>query len=259
MARAVSTSDRPYRGASSARAARRTSPTRPTSDTSPAPTSTDPCRFAQSATRGSVRKIRRPGFLTSEAAKARTITKSGNASACARSCQDHGATSMAKIATIKRAPGRRSALAGDCDAESERDRHEGDVQQHSEAHSADPVNRVEDDLRQPLLIGPAVSEGHHGQRLTRRQSVVGDLAPGDERHPAVGDEELRRDRQENRAEQRDDDDEQAVLRDHVREVCDDGWLAHGQAFGWSGHNAGLDRLCAARSTAVWEPRTNPVW
>jgi len=54
--------------------------------------------------------------------------------------------------------------------------------------AAEVVDAVEDQLCEPLLVDPANAVRHRHQLVVLRKAVLDDLAPADERQPAVADE-----------------------------------------------------------------------
>ena len=64
----------------------------PASETSAAPSTTEPCTFAQRTRSGKTRSVRRFARPWSVAVSASVSAKSGSAIDWARSCHDHGAT-----------------------------------------------------------------------------------------------------------------------------------------------------------------------
>ena len=63
-----------------------------------------------------------------------------------------------KIATISVLRADAPRLRAKATPSAERDRHQSDVEQHGEPKPAEPVRPVEDDLREPLLVGPRAAE-----------------------------------------------------------------------------------------------------
>ena len=55
-----------------------------------------------------------------------------------------------------------------------------------ERESAEDVEAVEAELREPLLVDPVRAVAPDRERLVVRDPVLGDLTAGDEREPAVG-------------------------------------------------------------------------
>jgi len=77
--------------------------------------------------------------------------------------------------------------------------------QQDEPETSKPFQLVENPLGEPLLICPAVPVRPDGQRVVSRESVLGDYATGQERHPAV-DRHRDREVRDQRERERNDDD-----------------------------------------------------
>ena len=79
------------------------------------------------------------------------------------------------------------------------------------AHSREPVGGVEDDLGEPLLVGPRAPLAEDGEVLGVRQAVLDDLASGHQRQPRVADDDRRReDREEDDSDQADEEDREGA-------------------------------------------------
>ena len=140
-----------------------------------------------------------------------TPAKSGSAAVCARSVQPHGPARIARkpMTKVERddAPPVR-AVAND---EAEREQDEGDPEEDHGAHAREPVGGVEDDLGEPLLVGPRASLAEDGQVLGVREAVLDDLASGHQRQPRVADDDRRReDREEDDPDQADEEDREGA-------------------------------------------------
>src|SRR5437667_7220556 len=86
------------------------------------------------------------------------------------------------------------------------------MHEEREPEPAQPAERIEAELPEPLLVDPAVSVRPHGQRVVGGQAVPYDLASGEECEPAVGHElALEADEHGDRAHGHDDDDEAVAL------------------------------------------------
>ena len=100
------------------------------------------------------------------------------------------------------------AVAND---EAEREQDEGDPEEDHGAHSGELVGGVEDDLGEPLLVGPGASLAEDREVLGVRQAVLDDLASGHQREPRVADDDRRReDREEDDPDQADEEDREGA-------------------------------------------------
>ena len=140
---------------------------RPRSATSIAPSTTVPCRFAQSTRIGSTQSTRRPGARLSETSSHSTAAKSSGAKAWARICRPHGREQEADRGHDHDAPVGRSARPGGGQADDEAGRHEEAVHEQHEADPAEPLEAVERGLREPLLVDPVVAVAPDGELIAR--------------------------------------------------------------------------------------------
>ena len=62
------------------------------------------------------------------------------------------------------------------------------MEEHCGPDPAEVGQLVEDHLREPLLVDPADTVRHRHQLVVLRKAMLDDLAPTDERQPAVADE-----------------------------------------------------------------------
>ena len=86
-----------------------------------------------------------------------------------------------------------------------------DPEQDHGAHPGEPVGGVEDDLGEPLLVGPGASLAEDGEVLGVREAVLDHLAPGHQREPRVADDDRRReDREEDDPDQADEEDREGA-------------------------------------------------
>ena len=70
---------------------------------------------------------------------------------------------------------------------------------------------VDDELAEPLLVDPLPACGHDGERLPIGDAVLGDLAAGDERHPAVTDKQRGTEEADQHGDEGREHDEERVL------------------------------------------------
>ena len=106
---------------------------------------------------------------------------------------------------------RRAAGPRGREGEAEREQDEGDPEEDHGAHAREPVGGVEDDLGEPLLVGPRAPLAEDGQVLGVRQAVLDDLASGHQRQPRVADDDRRReDREEDDSDQADEEDREGA-------------------------------------------------
>ena len=106
---------------------------------------------------------------------------------------------------------RRAAGPRGREREAEREQDEGDPEEDHGAHAREPVGGVEDDLGEPLLVGPRAPLAEDGQVLGVRQAVLDDLASGHQRQPRVADDDRRReDREEDDSDQADEEDREGA-------------------------------------------------
>ena len=73
--------------------------------------------------------------------------------------------------------------------EREREKDEEDAEQDHRAHPGERVRAVEDDLREPLLVGPRLASAEDRDRLRVREAVLDDLAARHQRQPRVADDD----------------------------------------------------------------------
>ena len=73
--------------------------------------------------------------------------------------------------------------------EREREEDEEDAEQDHRAHPGERVRAVEDDLREPLLVGPRSPSAEDRDRLRVREAVLDDLAARHQRQPRVADDD----------------------------------------------------------------------
>ena len=79
------------------------------------------------------------------------------------------------------------------------------------AHPGELVGAVEDDLGEPLLVGPGVSLAEDREVLGVREAVLDHLAPGHQREPRVADDDRRReDREEDDPDEGDEEDREGA-------------------------------------------------
>ncbi len=194
----------------------RTSSTIASSTVSPAPSTTEPWRFAQ-RTRSGKHDERPPanpatGCVHEEPEGGRVERQRSRlcADRPAPRPRDHG-----EQADQEGRARRGAARAGRRGRERQREEHEQDVEQHDRAHPGKPVRAVEDDLGEPLLVGPRGALPEQRDRLGRRQPVLDDLAAGHQCQPGVADHERRPEHGEQHdADERDQQDrERARLED----------------------------------------------
>ena len=144
------------------------------------------------------------------AARARPA-KSGSAADWARIVQPHGPASTASRPTrnVDRddAPLERAAAAASASAS----RTSRTSRTTTARIPRELVGAVEDELREPLLVGPGRALAEDRDLLGARQPVLDDLAAGHERQPRVADDERRREhRQQDDADERDERDRERV-------------------------------------------------
>ena len=151
----------------------RTSSITPRSTVRAAPRTTEPWRFAHTTSSGRTRSVRRRIPRRDASTRSHsTPAKSGSAVVCARIVQPHGPARIASRPTRKverdEAPPVRAVGGG----ESEREEDEEDAEQDHRAHPGERVRAVEDDLGEPLLVGPRLAPAEDRDRLRVREAVL---------------------------------------------------------------------------------------
>ena len=197
----------------------RTSSVTARSTVRPAPRITEPWRFAQTTSSGRTRSVRRRTPRRDASTRShRTPAKSGSAVVCARIVQPHGPARIASRPTRKverdEAPPVRAVGGG----EREREEDEEDAEQDHRAHPGERVRAVEDDLREPLLVGPRLAPAEDRDRLRVREAVLDDLAARHQRQPRVADDDRGgEDREEHDPDERDEQDREGARLERAAE------------------------------------------
>ena len=196
-----------------ARRRARTSSTSPSSIARPAPRTTEPWRFAQRTRSGRTssvrsadaapRRRRRAARGRRRRAGARPSAREASSPTGRRGSRGSRST---KVERDDAPPVRAVANARPSASRTKRDPEED----HG-AHAREPVGGVEDDLGEPLLVGPRAPLAEDGQVLGVREAVLDDLASGHQRQPRVADDDRRReDREEDDSDQADEQDREGA-------------------------------------------------
>ena len=186
--------------------------TSPSSIARPAPRTTEPWRFAQRTRSGRTSSVRlrtpRRAASTSSQSDAGEERERGRLRAerpAPRAGEDR------EEADHEGRARRRAAGPRGREREAEREQDEGDPEEDHGAHAREPVGGVEDDLGEPLLVGPRAPLAEDGQVLGVRQAVLDDLASGHQRQPRVAHDDRRReDREEDDSDQADEEDREGA-------------------------------------------------
>ena len=106
---------------------------------------------------------------------------------------------------------RRAAGPRGREGEAEREQDEADPEEDHGAHPGELVGGVEDDLGEPLLVGPGASLAEDREVLGVREAVLDHLAAGHQREPRVADDDRRReDREEDDPDEGDEQDREGA-------------------------------------------------
>ena len=168
----------------------RTSSVTPRSTVRPAPRITEPWRFAQTTSSGQDEE--RPaadpaaGRVDEEPQDAREERQRRRLRAdrpAPRAGQDR------EQADDEGRAGRGASRPRGGGGEREREKDEEDAEQDHRAHPGERVRAVEDDLGEPLLVGPRLASAEDRDRLRVREAVLDDLATGHQRQPRVADDD----------------------------------------------------------------------
>ena len=159
----------------------------------PAPSTTEPWRFAQTTSSGSTSSVllrmpRRDASTRSQS----TPAKSGSAVGLRANRPAPRAGEHREQADEEGGARRGAARARRGGGEREGEEHERDPEQDHRAHPGERVRGVEDDLGEPLLIGPRRSLAEEREVLRVGKAVVDDLAARHQRQPGVADDDRRR-------------------------------------------------------------------
>ena len=164
----------------------------------PAPTSTAACRFAQTTSSGSASSTRRSRRPSSRPSRHASRPKQSTENDCVRTKTSSPTLAIATTSTSSAdqtgPPPRRSA------ARTHSPRPAVSSATCSETSPAGPAarqTRVEDDVRAPLLVGPAAAAVAR-PGVVAREAVLQQLATGRDAEPGVGRDRERADREERR-------------------------------------------------------------
>ncbi len=118
---------------------------------------------------------------------------------------------------------RRAAGSGRCEGEAEREQDERDPEEDHGAHAREPVGGVEDDLGEPLLVGPRSALAEDGEVLGVGEAVLDHLAARHERQPCVADDDRRGEhREEHDAHEADEEDREGARLEDAALPCGSG-------------------------------------
>ena len=117
--------------------------------------------------------------------------------------------------------------------QAEREKDERDAEEDHRAHSREPVGGVEEDLGEPLLVGPGSPVSEDRQVLRVGKPVIDDLPAGHQGQPGIADDDRRgEDGEEHDSDQGDEQDrEGARLEDAAETTFRAGVRLRSDAFG----------------------------